>query len=199
MAEPVIEYKFPTRIWIGPACHNCGYWETIPQKYQMALSCDADMLCLGRKTKTYQAKLQLKTMPDKTYQMDIINQKKLTKPYQMGMKVRKAKELPYFGHLYLRDTFDQEYSADMVLSARNEALYQASLKVKFPYQAVYFGSLLVKKATGTCYGMNIVLRQDYFDQMMRDLEINTPQFWDITAPLLCRRRLGDIGESGETV
>ena len=195
MAEPVIEYKFPTRIWIGPACHNCGYWATVPQKYRMALSCDADLLLQKKKEKPYQAKLQLKTMPDKTYQMDIINSKKLSKPYQAGMKIRQAKDFPYLGHVYILKPFDLEYSADVIICARNEALYQADIRPKFPFQAIYFGSLLVKKVTGSCYGMNIVIRQSYFDQMMRDLEINTPQYWDITAPLICRKRLMGDGET----
>lgn len=198
MAEPVIEYKYPNRIWVGPACHNCGYWLDIPQKYQMALSCDADLLLQGRHPKTYQAKLLVKTMPDKTYQMDIIQSKKLSKAYQAGLKIRKAKDLPFFGHVYTKRNFDQEYSADIVLKLKQSAHYQASLRVRYPFQAVYFGNITVKRVTESPYGMNIVIRQSYFDEMMRDLEINTPQYWDITAPLLCRRRLGDLGESGET-
>lgn len=197
MAEPVIEYKYPTRIWVGPACHNCGYWLEIPQKYQMALSCDADILLSGRKNKNYQAKLLIKTMPDKTYQMDIIQSKHLTKTYQTGMKVRKAKELPFFSHIYIQKAFDKEYSADVVLQLHQDALYEASLRVRYPFQAVYFGSMVVKKITESPYGMNIVIRKSYFDEMMRDLEINTPQYWDITAPLLCRRRLRG-SEGGET-
>lgn len=200
MAEPVIEYLYPTRIWIGSACHNGGYWETIPQRYQMALSCDADLLLKERKTKTYQTKLQLRMRmrPDKTYQMDIIQSKHLIKPYQAGMKVRKAKELSHYCHIYIQKFFDEEYSADVILQLHKNALYEASLRIRYPWQAIYFGSMLVKKVPETPYGMNIIIRQSYFDQMMRALEIETPQFWDITAPLLCRRRIGDLGESGET-
>ena len=198
MAEPVIEYLYPTRIWVGPACHNCGYWAEIPQRYQMALSCDADLDLMKRFNKTYQAKLQIRSRPDKTYQMDIVQSKHLTKTYQAGLKVRKAKGLPFFGHVYLQKFFDEELPMDIILQLHQGALYQASLKVRYPFQAVYFTDILMKRVPETPYGMNIVIRQSYFDQMMRDLEINTPQYWDITAPLLCRRRLGDLGETGET-
>jgi len=92
--------------------------------------------------------------------------------------------------MYLLETMDLGYPADIILVQRREQLYQADSLVKRPQELDYTANILNKGMMEHGYGVNIVLRQSHVDDMMRDLEINTPQYWDITAPLLCRKETG---------
>lgn len=185
--------------WSGQPCHNSGRYITTTENWVRNLSYDVDcVLKIPARSKEFNPDIIICKRIPRIYDMDLIEKKAFDLNYITNAYMRKTFDLTHYCHAFIQKTFELAYDADAVLVDRHDKLYQANAFLQKRNECDYTSNVLNKKDIVSLYGMNIILRKSHHDEIARDLEINTPQFWDITAPLLCRRRIGDLGESGET-
>jgi hypothetical protein len=180
-------------IWAGPRCHNWGYYETVTQElpahWTRSLSYDMDFFIRGSKNKTYTAGFDLKKEKTKTYQMSAIFRGPKDKTYTAGMLLQKIKDFNYRANLYVLKAQGKTYGAGLVLMQRRDKTYQMGLKFKCTWELKYQAIIAMQKTVQKTYGANMILVKSYHDEIMRDLELRTPQFFNIIAPTICRKRL----------
>lgn len=184
--------------WIGHPCHNSGRWKITTENWVRSLSYDIDMLIVDKpRDKPFYGNMKLVNRVLKEFDLDTIIKLIGNPNYNLDVIIKKVQGLSHYHHLYVMKSFDETANADIVLVDRVTLPYLGDALVKKAQELDFTANILNRGISEHDFGINIILRKDYNDDLMRDLELDTPQLWDITAPLLCRRRLGDLGETGE--
>lgn len=176
------EEYWTTYTWVGAPCHNEGTWLSEYNKTVRGLSWDTDIIAIFKKLKPYGMLYTTLITKEKNCQLDILNKDIFNKNsyFDILMKDTLTKNMIIGG--FFNTTFENSYDIIIANAFRLISLINCDLlSLKSIDKFVNVRMNLLDNATKS-YGFDIILKDDYVDKIMNQIEEYTLQAPDIRYP-----------------